>query len=270
MTTVTRWRFWNRTSIVLHSLIDTSLTCPERVCWKDAIMGKACQNPPNLRPCWATGTNCNLTPRKEYAAQQPPWWSLKKIVAGTEYYDTNNDLLRRGSEEWIYNAAYPPVSSSHLTRSPKLFGLTQDPVSKWAGLVIIKIVDLNNKDEDVLDPRGFNLLWSTNRSTRDLFQLSKVGNPGNLAVFSSMHLSTLESFGNRPYSTWNEISNWKRWPRSNIFNQDKIAGAAHQAKTMVKWSRWKAPTTAWWNNKLCRMCCGGNYKLSCLMGAWHL
>jgi hypothetical protein len=88
-------------------------------------------------------------------AQHPPCMRSEEDCRRTEYYDTNNDLLCAEDLKNESTAAYPPVSSSHLTRSPKPFVFTQRSSEQMGRPRIIKIVD-KQEAEDVLDPRGFN------------------------------------------------------------------------------------------------------------------
>jgi hypothetical protein len=62
--------------------------------------------------------------------------SNKKIVAGTEYYDTNNDLQVRGSENEIRRITYADnpnrgvVRTSSILKSLHLFLLTRERLTE--------------------------------------------------------------------------------------------------------------------------------------------
>jgi hypothetical protein len=77
---------------------------------------------PNVEEAWDKVVDTIKAIEKEYPGlkQHQMVKSNKKIVAGTEYYDTNNDLQVRGSENEIRRITYadnPNVTRASSTSS---------------------------------------------------------------------------------------------------------------------------------------------------------
>jgi hypothetical protein len=135
--------------------------------------------------------------------------SNKKIVAGTEYYDTNNDLQVRGSENEIKNylcrQSQRYKGRPHFQHIEEFASFPSHPKrltenclgqSKGSWKVMGQLRSLRDDDRYrwickqqgcrgcFTNPRGFNLLVINVGRTKQgsLFQLLKYGEPGNLAV----------------------------------------------------------------------------------------